>query len=96
MKPKEICEQSNSMNDNIYRKVCRAPISRAIWLVHCFRPAGDTGGDPVLGWFCPGWRGGGGKSDGYTGNALPSCGPINSRRNTIYAIVPHYEDERAC
>ena len=40
----------------------------------------------------PGWRGDGGKFDGYTGNALPSCGPINSRRNTIYAIVPHYED----
>ena len=40
----------------------------------------------------PGWRGDGGKFDGYTGNALPSCCPIRSRRNTIYAIVPHYED----
>ena len=37
--------------------MCRAPISRLIWLVPCLRPPGDTGGDPVPGGFVPAGEG---------------------------------------
>ena len=52
-------------------------------------PPVDSGGDPVSGGFVPA---GDGVAESLTAIRVAYRGPINSRRNTIYAIVPHYED----
>ena len=65
------------------------PHLRAIWLVPCLRPPVDSGGDPVPGGVVPA---GEGVAERLTAIRVAYRGPIHSRRNTIYAIVPHYED----
>ena len=67
MKPKEICQQSDSMIKKEKRAVSHAPIpgQSGQYLVSATRVSGP-GQIQCREW--PGWRGDGGKSDGYTGS----------------------------